>query len=307
VECCDFKRGSGGAVTEASLPGHFVAGTFRIGPVLSRTASLFARNFVTYLVVTAIAALPPLLVAILVPASPASLANPFQNVGVGAVTVFLTILLGVLSQAIVLYGALQDMSGRPVRLADCVTVGLRRFLPLIGLAICLGGAMVAYMVFLVLAVAGLIQMIPQSPVLVTLGVLLLFIPLPIFYLMWLVATPACVVERLGPFRSLGRSRALTKGHRWKLLGLLLAVLIPALIVAGVTGAVMASLGIGVNLLIGMFFDLTRSQSTISAQIVRLVWTAVWTAFYAILVAVAYHDLRVAKEGVATDQIAAVFE
>jgi uncharacterized membrane protein len=142
---------------------------------------------------------------------------------------------------------------------------------------------------------------------VTLGVLLLFIPLPIFYLMWLVATPACVVERLGPFRSLGRSRALTKGHRWKLLGLLLAVLIPALIVAGVTGAVMASLGIGVNLLIGMFFDLTRSQSTISAQIVRLVWTAVWTAFYAILVAVAYHDLRVAKEGVATDQIAAVFE
>jgi hypothetical protein len=70
---------------------------------------------------------------------------------------------------------------------------------------------------------------------------------------------------------------------------------------------MASLGIGVNLLIGMFFDLTRSQSTISAQIVRLVWTAVWTAFYAILVAVAYHDLRVAKEGVATDQIAAVFE
>jgi hypothetical protein len=199
------------------------------------------------------------------------------------------------------------MSGRPVRLADCVTVGLRRFLPLIGLAICLGGAMVAYMVFLVLAVAGLIQMIPQSPVLVTLGVLLLFIPLPIFYLMWLVATPACVVERLGPFRSLGRSRALTKGHRWKLLGLLLAVLIPALIVAGVTGAVMASLGIGVNLLIGMFFDLTRSQSTISAQIVRLVWTAVWTAFYAILVAVAYHDLRVAKEGADTRTIAAVFE
>jgi hypothetical protein len=91
-------------VTEASLPGHFVAGTFRIGPVLSRTASLFARNFVTYLVVTAIAGLPPVLVGILVPASPASLANPFQNVGVGAVTVFLTILLGVLSQAIVLYG-----------------------------------------------------------------------------------------------------------------------------------------------------------------------------------------------------------
>ena len=58
---------------------------------------------------------------------------------------------------------------------------------------------------------------------------------------------------------------------------------------------------------GVFFDLTRSQSPIAAQIVNLIWTAVWTAFYAILVAVAYHDLRVAKEGVDTHTIAAVFE
>jgi hypothetical protein len=298
---------SGGAVTEASLPGHLVADAFRVGHVLSRTTSLFARNFPTYVAVTAIAGLPPLLVGILVPASPATAVNPFQNVGVGVVTVFLTIVLGVLSQAIVLYGTLQDMSGRPVRLADCVAVGLRRFLPLIGLAICVDGAMLAYMGFLALAVVGLIKMIPQAPVLVTLGAVSLFIPLPILYLMWLVGTPACVVERLGPFRSMGRSRALTKGHRWKLLGLVLAVLIPALIIAGVAGAVMASLGVGVNLRIGIFFDLTRSQGTIAAQIVNLIWTAVWTAFYAILVAVAYHDLRVAKEGVATDQIAAVFE
>jgi len=301
-------------VTEAARPSHFVAGAFRIGPVLSRTASLFARNFPTYVAVTTMAGLPPLLVGILVPASPVTLANPFQNASVGAVTSVLTIVLGVLSQAIVLYGALQAMSGRPVRLADCVTVGLRRFLPLIGLAICVGGAMLAYLAFLGLAVVGLIQMIPQALqmvpqalVLVTLAGVSLFIPLPIFYLMWFVGTPACVVERLGPLRSMGRSRGLTKGYRWKLLGLLLAVLIPALIVAGVTGAVMASLGIGVNLRIGVFFDLTRSQSPIAAQIVNLIWTAVWTAFYAILVAVAYHDLRVAKEGVDTHTIAAVFE
>jgi hypothetical protein len=44
-----------------------------------------------------------------------------------------------------------------------------------------------------------------------------------------------------------------------------------------------------------------------AQVADLIWTAVWTVFYAILVAVVYHDRRVAKEGVDTEQIAAVFE
>jgi hypothetical protein len=44
-----------------------------------------------------------------------------------------------------------------------------------------------------------------------------------------------------------------------------------------------------------------------AQVAGLVWNAIWTAFFAILVVVAYRDLRVAKEGIDTDQIAAVFE
>jgi hypothetical protein len=136
---------------------------------------------------------------------------------------------------------------------------------------------------------GLVQ-IEQSPVLVTLTVLAWFIPLVILFLMCFVATPACVVERRGAFRSLGRSRALTKGHRWKIFGLILVVLIPALIVAGLITAVLARLGSGV-----------------SPPVLSLIWTAIWPAFYAILVAVTYHDLRVAKEGVDTEQIAAVFE
>jgi hypothetical protein len=90
-------------------------------------------------------------------------------------------------------------------------------------------------------------------------------------------------------------------------GLILAVLIPATIVAAVITAVIASLGISANLRIGVFFDITRSPRSLAAQLVGLIWTAVWTAFYAILIAVAYHDLRVAKEGVDTEQIAAVFE
>ncbi len=43
-------------------------------------------------------------------------------------------------------------------------------------------------------------------------------------------------------------------------------------------------------------------------VVNLIWTAIWYAFYAITVAVvAYHDLRVAKEGIDIEQIAGVFD
>jgi response regulator RpfG family c-di-GMP phosphodiesterase len=42
-----------------------------------------------------------------------------------------------------------------------------------------------------------------------------------------------------------------------------------------------------------------------AEIVDVIWNAVSTAFYAIFIP--YHDLRAAKEGTDTDQIAAVFE
>jgi hypothetical protein len=294
-------------MTDTSVPaGHFTKGDFRIGHVISRTVSMFWRNFPTYFVVTAIAGLPPLLVNVLVPASPATVANPFPNFGAGTFTLFLTIVLGVLSQAIVLYGAFQDMRGRPVRLADCLKIGLRRSFPLMGLAICAGVAMLAYVVFFTLAMVALTKVL-QSPLLMTLAFLLLFIPLLVLFLMWFVATPACVLEWLGPFRSMGRSRALTKGHRWKIFGLILVMLIPALIVAGLITAVMAKLGISVNLRIGVFFDLNSTPNTVAAQVVSLIWTAMWTTFYAILVLVTYHDLRVAKEGVDTEQIAAVFE
>jgi hypothetical protein len=48
-------------------------------------------------------------------------------------------------------------------------------------------------------------------------------------------------------------------------------------------------------------------SAVVSVLVTLLWGAVYGAFSAILAVVAYHDLRVAKEGVDTDQIASVFD
>ena len=55
------------------------------------------------------------------------------------------------------------------------------------------------------------------------------------------------------------------------------------------------------------FGLAAVGGTTLALIGSLIWNGVWGAFYAIAVVVTYHDLRVAKEGIDIEQIAAVFD
>jgi hypothetical protein len=268
-----FSQNEGSAMTDVSLPaGRFTQGDFRVGQVLSRAWRVFSRNFFTFIVVTGIASLPPILVQQPLPGGPPP-ADPFQNFGLAMLALLVAMVFNALAQGTVVYGAFEIMRGRPINLAESAKVGLRRFFPIVGLAI-----VVSF--------------------LVGLASILLFFPGVMLYTMWFVATPACVVERAGVFRSMGRSRELTKGHRWKVFGLYLVILIPALIIGGIIGTVILRGGAAaVN---------TALASTLG-RIANLIWSAVWTAFFSILVVVTYHDLRVAKEGVDTDQIAAVFE
>ena len=164
-----------------------------------------------------------------------------------------------------LYGAFEDMRGRPVDLMlRSFQHASRRFLPVIGVA------------FLTTLLTGLAS-------------LLLIIPGLILFMAWYVAIPACVVERLGPWTSLQRSAALTKGNRWKVARLIIVLAVITGIGEGLVAAVTAEAGMTIGL------------------IANLIWSALVGAFSAILGVVIYHDLRVAKEGVDTDQIAAVFD
>jgi uncharacterized membrane protein len=148
---------------------------------------------------------------------------------------------------------------------ESLRIGFGRILPVLGTAI----------------LVGLLTM---------LGGIALVIPAFIVMTMLFVAIPACVVERLGPGKSIGRSAALTKGYRWRVFGLWISFMIVLGIVQSVSVGIGASIG-------GAFV----------AQLVLLLWNAVYIAFSATLAVVTYRDLRVAKEGVDTDQIAAVFD
>jgi hypothetical protein len=118
---------------------------------------------------------------------------------------------------------------------------------------------------------------------------LLIVPGIMFAIRWSIALPACVVEGLGPFTSMRRSAELTKGHRWKLFGIFLLLW-------------------AASWFIGLFIGLLlKPAGFVPAQAGQAVWNAAWTAFWYVTLVMVYHDLRVAKEGVDIEQIAAVFD
>ena len=253
-------------MTDASLTARFTESEFRVGRVLNRTSSVLSRNFLIFFVVIAVAHLPALLffksTTMTANASGSEIAVAFGMMIGG---LLLMIVLSTLSQAIVLYGAFQNMRGREVSLSESLQVGLRRFFPIIGLA------------FLV-TLLGMLAAIA------------LIFPAFIVFTMWFVATPVCVVEQLGPWASMRRSRELTKGHRWKIFGLFVLMIIISAVAGGTIQAAFTAIG-----------------GTPLALVGDVLWNGVWGAFYAIAVVVTYHDLRAAKEGIDIDQIAAVFD
>jgi hypothetical protein len=253
-------------MTDTSLPARFAESDFRVGRVLNRTTSVLSRNFLTFFVVTAVAHLPSLLLTrnslVTEGASTQAVVQGFVLLLVGLV---LMIVLSTLSQAVVLYGAFQDMRGRQVSLSESLQVGLRRLLPIFGLAICM-------------ALLGMLAFIA------------FVIPAFIVFTRWFVATPVCVVEQAGPLQSMKRSAQLTKGHRWKVFGLMVLLIVISAIGGGIITTSFTTIG-----------------GPILAAIGDVLWNGVWGAFYAIAVVVTYHDLRVAKEGIDIDQIASVFD
>ena len=232
-----------------------LAGEFRIANIFGQSFAILSRDFLPFVLLTALATSPNLLVA---------LAGGVESHLVSSVlAILLGLVLGSLAQAFVLHGAFQHMMGREVRAGESLAVALARFFPIIGTSVCVTFA-------------------------IAFGSLLLILPGITWLMMWWVAVPVCVVEGLGPIHSMRRSRELTRGHRWKLFEIFVLLIILDVVASSLLGLVVAGVG------------------AIPSAVVTWVWMAVYTAFSAIVAITAYHDLRVLKDGVDTQQIAAGF-
>jgi hypothetical protein len=129
---------------------------------------------------------------------------------------------------------------------------------------------------------------------VLLGTLLLVVPAIMWWCALFVAVPAAVVEaNLGSSGdALQRSRDLTKGSRWGILAVALVVWVVTFVVAGAAGA---------------FVALAQALPHPLPLLLATVAIALVSSFGACASAVAYNDLRVAKEGVSTADLVKVFE
>ena len=90
---------------------------FRIGPIFTRSWSIYAANFLIFTVVAIVTVLPH------------QLGGDPQTTG-GAVQTFVATIVGwilqFIGQAVILYGAFQAMRGRPVVLGDALRRGFSR-------------------------------------------------------------------------------------------------------------------------------------------------------------------------------------
>ncbi len=176
------------------------SGSFNIGELLGTSFRILHAALPRFIALALIPVLP-LLAALFGLGSmedPAELAGGAVVTGIG-ITI-LVLVLYFMMQGAMTYGAFCEMRGRGFTVGEALSKGLARALPLLGVAIVCGLA-------------------------IMLGLAAFIIPGVILICMLYVVIPACVVEGRGVFESMGRSGELTRGYRWPILGLFLIVVI----------------------------------------------------------------------------------
>lgn len=170
-----------------------------VGDLFSQTLDVYGENAGAFIFLTAVTLLPSLAALY----GPVYLLNQSNVTGVmvfaaALAPIVVAAALAPASAAAVTFGTARFLDGRPASLGECLRGGLGGLLPALGAAI----------------FAGL---------LVALGTVLLILPGLYLEVVLFAATPAAVVERLGPFRALERSAALTRGARWSIFALVVGV------------------------------------------------------------------------------------
>lgn len=254
-------------------------GSFDFGRVVKNTFGVIGRNFRELLVLAAVLVGIPgaLLGWVQFSVQPQLNGSPSVTsittvLLLGLVGYVLAVIGSALLQATVTRVAVADLNGDRASPLEQARKSTSSILPLIGLSF--------------IAMLG-----------VVFGMVFLIVPGVILAVLWSVALPVCVVERLGVFASLSRSRNLTRGFRWPIFGLFavyfIAYFAGSAVLGGVAGAAMLAGG---------------SSAVVIGTVVASVITSVAGSMLGLAgVAAIYYELRTAKEGVGADQLAAVFD
>ncbi len=221
---------------------------FRAGAVLNDALRILGRNFVTLMILTIICNAPVLAVEAigLADNSPAVPGQREQASPTAAIAALLGLICGPLLTGALSFAVFQTLRGKDPAIGEALSVGFRRILPLLGVAICSG-------------------------LFVGVGFLLLIIPGLIFACMVYVASPVCVVEREGVFASMRRSRELTREYRMTIFGILALMILLSFGIGMAVGFVAVGVGSPIFTLV----------ATRGLQLIATAWgsTAAVVAYY----------------------------
>lgn len=120
---------------------------------------------------------------------------------------------------------------------------------------------------------------------VSVGLSLIVVPGVLVYVAWAIAAPAAAMERTSVAAALRRSVRLTAGHRGRILGMTLLVLVIGVAIELVISSAAAAMA-------GALSDVA---ALILSQAVSAVVSAVTTSWAAAVIALLYIDIRVRRE------------
>jgi len=254
---------------------------FRIGRVVSRLFNVLFANWTIFLSLTAFLTIPTLLFTAYTALNPASTgmgANGFLPGGVlrffehSALALLIYFVFGYTLQAALTQGTVLYLNGERPSFGGCLATGVKAFVPIV--------------------IIGSLSFLGMM-----LGAMLLIIPGLILLLMWCVVIPVRIVEQTRIGESFGRSRALTKGHRGKIFLLMLMFFLLAVVLGLVTRPVM-----GLSII-------APKPNELNIPYVLVTWAenVLTTSLLTIGIASIYYELRLVKEGIGAQQMAAAFD
>lgn len=313
--------GGGGATVPSSLDiGEVFSATFRalgaaIAPILvSAVLVIVPASFVGFVANVVVFYATRDLIA-------NGSSDPMQTMmisllGLAATLVMLVVLMftQAIGQGSVVYAVVETLSGRSPGVGPALRTGFSRALSVVALNLLLGlGAFVFVMVFIMPGGVA-IGLMPDQPLIGSLlmlgGSLALLVVALVAAIYLFAASPACVVEKLGPLAAVRRSVELTEGNRLTIFLILLASIVAVVVMACcVMGPIQMVVAGGAAAASGG--DITALQNPLSlpqiiGQIVSIPMQVIQFAVMSTLTSVVYARLRGVRDGVDAQSIASVF-
>jgi uncharacterized membrane protein len=181
--------------------------------------------------------------------------------------------------AALVYATSQRYLGKDVTLGDAFRAGLRAT-PRVILA-----GLTVFGLFIILWLAlALVMILTRQTSVVVIGMLVGLAGSVYLFASTLVTPVVATVEDLGPISAIRRSWSLSKGNRWRVIGLQLLLLVINVVIGGIVSAIF---------LTTLIADATLR--TVAQQVVNAATTIAWAPVQWATFTILYYDLRVRRE------------